>query len=190
MIEHSPIQHEDSSRLLRFIEQFTQPPVSDEEEQLLLDQLDREVLEKYKVSLVIGRFQPLHYGHIYLFKQALTVASTMVVGIGSANVRNTDNPFTYIQRERMVREVLARERLLERVEHIVPLDDDPNDDVWLRKTLEQTGSDIDVVVGNNEWVNSIFEQAQIKTLPVPMLKRATYEGKAIRHLLRKEGILT
>jgi bifunctional NMN adenylyltransferase/nudix hydrolase len=47
----------------------------------------------------IGRFQPLHNGHIHVLRQALASAAKVIVLIGSANVaRSPRNPFTYEER--------------------------------------------------------------------------------------------
>jgi len=141
-------------------------------------------MKKYKTALVIGRFQPFHKGHLFLIKQALSVADTVIIGIGSANIRNFDNPYTTKQREKMVDEILKKEKLTVYVQKIVELDDYFNDVVWLTETLKKTGR-IDIVVGNNEWVNDIFSNAGYRTMHIPYYKREIYEGRKIREKMRK-----
>lgn len=178
---------------LRSLERFTLSTVSQLEEQRLLALFRREVTAQYRRGLVICRFQPLHYGHIYLIKQALGIVDTIIIGIGSANLKDEDNPFSTWQREWLVRRALHRVNLMHGVEKFVHLndhfrDDQWLDDLWLKETLKKTG-EIDVVVGNNGWVNEIFEKAGIKTLEIPPLDRGNLQGKIIRKQLREEGFL-
>lgn len=88
-------------------------------------------------AIFIGRFQPFHLGHLAVLQEALNHAARVVVLIGSArSPRCHRNPFTYAERERMIREsVIAldpsyNERLV-----IKPLDDMIyNDEMWIKAT--------------------------------------------------------
>lgn len=141
-------------------------------------------MEHFTVGLVMGRFQPFHYGHKYLIEQALSVCDKVVVGIGSVNKRGKDNPFSYIERERMVSLFLEKEKLQDKVVKIFPSPDIPDDAKWLKDVVEKAGN-FDVVVGDNEWVNNIFEQAGYKVLKIGYHKRYLYEGEKIRALFAK-----
>lgn len=56
------------------------------------------------IAVYIGRFQPLHNGHLALLRQALDVAPQVVVVIGSAHqARTPKNPFTWQERAEMIR---------------------------------------------------------------------------------------
>lgn len=173
---------------LDYLEEFTVPKHNKEDEMkafhdfIQLVPTERPPYSPYDHALVIGRFQPLHYGHLYLIKQALNIAESVTIGIGSANVRDTDNPFSPEEREYMLRKALKRDKLTGHVLKIVYLDDNPSDDVWLQETLGKVRPQ--VVVGNNGWVNGIFEGGGIDTWEVPHLNRMNYEGKTIRAHLR------
>src|SRR3989344_8102439 len=131
--------HNEHPRLtMQDLERFTFPIFSQDEETRLLQELSIEVPTQYAVGLVIGRFQPLHYGHIYLMKQALAVTGSIIIGIGSANARNEDNPFPAEFRELMVRNSLQREGLDHRVVKIVHLPDYTDDAFWLEVTISTT----------------------------------------------------
>ncbi len=138
---------------------------------------------KYHTGLVIGRFQPLHYGHIYLIRQALLHTNTIIIAIGSANITNDDNPFTYEQRAHMIRRMTQKENIVGRVKKIIPSDDTADDSEWLADTISHTGP-IDAVIGNNNWVNTIFKSANIPVIRIPFYKREIYEGKKIRTKMR------
>lgn len=99
---------------------------------------------------MVGRFQPLHPGHVYLIKQALKAAQKVIIGIGSANVRNFDNPFSAEERLVWIRQMIEKQKMAGRVERVVLLNDDQIDEKWLQETLRKTG-EISVVLGNNSW---------------------------------------
>lgn len=144
---------------------------------------------KYHTGLIIGRFQPLHKGHISLIKQGLTIADKIIIAIGSANVDDFDNPFSADEREQALREMLTKQNLEERVIKIIRLDDIPSDALWLEQTLQKAGP-IDVIIGNNDRVKKILENANYKVKQVDFYKREIYEGKKIRAQMRKQNKLT
>lgn len=58
---------------------------------------------KYDLAVFVGRFQPLHNGHLQNINKALTLADRCLVLVGSANQpRTTKNPFTADERQAMV----------------------------------------------------------------------------------------
>ena len=65
---------------------------------------DKEAKE-YGLAVVIGRFQPVHFGQLYNIDEGLKIADRVLVLIGSAyNSRNPKNPFTFEQRAKMVKD--------------------------------------------------------------------------------------
>lgn len=84
----------------------------------------------YDTAIYIGRFQPVHNGHIALLRHALAHAHRVIVVIGSAwQARSPKNPFTWQEREAMLRNALPasdRTRL-----HILPMRDYYNDALWV-----------------------------------------------------------
>ncbi len=61
-------------------------------------------MKDYKTAVYIGRFQPLHDGHVEVIKMGLEIADKVVVIIGSANGAKTiKNPWTFREREAMIR---------------------------------------------------------------------------------------
>lgn len=81
-------------------------------------------------AVLIGRFQPLHLGHLAMVEQALDLAKQVVVVIGSAwQARNPKNPFTWQERAALLRESLPaadQARL-----HLVPLRDFYDEPCWV-----------------------------------------------------------
>jgi bifunctional NMN adenylyltransferase/nudix hydrolase len=64
----------------------------------------------YDGAVVLGRFQPLHLGHIDLIKHALKISKKVLVLVGSAFDPNSmKNPFTFEMRKGMVAREFAKE---------------------------------------------------------------------------------
>jgi cytidyltransferase-like protein len=69
---------------------------------------------KYKYGVVIGRFQPIHKGHISVIKQALDIADNVIICVGSSSNESTfknplamqrytfRNPFSFKERKEMI----------------------------------------------------------------------------------------
>ena len=75
-----------------------------------------------KIVLVTGGFDPLHSGHIALFKEAKNLGDNLVVGINSDNwlKRKKGQPFMSFQERKTIIENL------EMVDHIISFDDSDN----------------------------------------------------------------
>lgn len=57
----------------------------------------------YKLAVVIGRFQPIHNGHLTLFNKAKSIAKDVLCLVGSSNVSpNIKNPFNFHDREMLI----------------------------------------------------------------------------------------
>ena len=87
-------------------------------------------------AVIIGRFQPLHNGHVNLINQALNEHDKVLVLIGSVNKeRDHKNPYTYDQRVQMISNVF--DTLVE-IGHdllIRGLKDKPTDDEWVQEVI-------------------------------------------------------
>lgn len=141
---------------------------------------------KFKIGLVVGRFQPFHKGHLYLLKKTLEKADKIIIAVGSSNVSDENNPMSFEARVRMLEKVIREEGLKSEVMKIIPSPDDPSDDVWLSKLLKNAG-EFDVAVGNNDWTNGILEKAGYKVLEIKYLNRDLYQGVVIRKLFKTGG---
>ena len=86
---------------------------------------------QFDYAVAIGRFQPVHRGHMALLQTGLQTASRLVVLAGSAGqLRNVKNPFTWQERAQMLHAALpesARSRL-----RVLGLADQPGRDAdWV-----------------------------------------------------------
>lgn len=63
---------------------------------------------EYKYAVLIGRFQPIHNGHVDLIKHGLSIAENVIVILGSINsARTIKNPFTFEERKRLLLDSVA-----------------------------------------------------------------------------------
>src|SRR6218665_148346 len=85
----------------------------------------------HDTAIYIGRFQPVHNGHRVLLQRALASARQVIVVLGSAwQARSPKNPFTWQEREAMLRAVLP-EADQARVQ-LLPVRDYYNQAVWVQ----------------------------------------------------------
>lgn len=57
-------------------------------------------MKKGKYSLFIGRFQPLHSGHIALIQSVLNEKKNVLIAIRDTEI-SKDNPYSYLERKKM-----------------------------------------------------------------------------------------
>lgn len=85
----------------------------------------------YDTAILIGRFQPLHSGHLALLQEALAQARRVIVILGSAcQARSPRNPFTWQERAQQLQAALPegeRGRLT-----ALPMRDYYNEPLWAR----------------------------------------------------------
>ena len=85
----------------------------------------------HDTALLIGRFEPVHSGHIALLREALRQAPQVIVVVGSAwQARSPKNPFTWQEREAMLLGALP-EADRARVQ-VLPVRDYYNEAVWVQ----------------------------------------------------------
>jgi len=94
-------------------------------------------MEKYSLSVLIGRFQPLHNSHLDLVQTALLKSDKVLVFIGSSNTPRTyKNPFSFQERANMIHYALPisdRKRVT-----YIPLEDTMyNDQAWVSKIQQE-----------------------------------------------------
>jgi len=95
-----------------------------------------------KSGIFMGRFQPVHQGHIHALSIAASQVETLYIFVGSANVcRSIKNPWTFQERSYMLRIKLRTANVTNY--QIVPLNDYPySDSQWMtdvRSTVEFLG---------------------------------------------------
>ena len=138
----------------------------------------------YDTAIYIGRFEPVHNGHLALLQRALGCAQQVIVVVGSAwQVRSPKNPFTWQEREAMLLSALpATQRA--RVQ-VLPVRDYYNEAVWVqavqRGVAQLTGSGARIgLVGHFKDATSGYLSAFPHWALIPMERQGRIDATAIR----------
>ena len=140
-------------------------------------------MPKYKTGLVIGRFQPFHKGHGYLVLEALKHANKLIIGIGSINQDDSNNPLTFNQVKQLLTKFIIEEGIGNKIIGVYGIPDFVSDAQW-GKYVTTNLPHFDLVISNNDWTNQILKASGYTIIEVPFFKRELFEGKQIRQLFR------
>jgi len=129
-------------------------------------------------GLIVGRFQPLHKGHLAAIREALRKCDELIVVIGSAEDSHTErNPFTAGERFQMLLSSLTskeRSRIL-----IVPVRDLNRFSLWVSH-VESHLPPFDVVFSNSDLTRSLFSHAGYKVQRTKAYNPKEYSATEIR----------
>jgi len=115
---------------------------------------------RHELAVVIGRLQPLHYGHIYNIDKGLASAKKVLILVGSAfNSVSPKNPFTFEQREKMVRDYYFSSKDRDRI-IVEPLPDNLyEENQWLtdvQEVVSNYGSKNVILIGHEKDSSSYY----------------------------------
>ncbi|MFH1127570.1 MAG: nicotinamide-nucleotide adenylyltransferase [archaeon] len=121
-------------------------------------------------ALFIGRFQPLHIGHMKDIKDILKECDKVIIAIGSAQYSITpQNPFTHSQRKEMIRLALNDAGIPENKYYIVGITDIHNDELWVGH-VKSSCPDFDIAYTGNPLVKKLFERSGYKVKDITITK--------------------
>ena len=137
-----------------------------------------------KKGLILGRFQPFHFGHLKLIESIVNDKVLPLICIGSAQYSHTvDNPFTVKERKEMIMDVLQS---LNCEYEIFEIPDINNYDLYVSH-LETFVPIFDQIYSGNPIVQRLFDEAGYKVVKLQMFNREVWEGSAIRLAMREGG---
>lgn len=139
-----------------------------------------------KIALIIGRFQPLHHGHIYILKQILKSYKKVKIGIGSSQLSNTLNdPFTSEERKAFLQTALKKRKISSKKYEIFEIPDIFNAEEWIDHVISIVG-EFDSVITNSPWVRELSLNKNVQVEMTNSIFKKKYNGKNIRNLIIKE----
>ncbi|MDY0294054.1 MAG: nicotinamide-nucleotide adenylyltransferase, partial [Candidatus Methanomethylophilaceae archaeon] len=129
-------------------------------------------------SLVIGRFQPLHRGHLEMIRQCAADSEHLTIGIGSAQYsHDPENPFTAGERYEMISETMREEGVGNFC--IVPVEDLNRYSVWVAHVVSMSPP-FSAIYSNNPFTRRLFQEAGFDVKDSPLYNRAVYSGTEVR----------
>ena len=129
-------------------------------------------------SLLIGRFQPFHKGHLQLIQGVCAEYDEIIIGVGSSQYGNTlENPFTSDERKLMIEESLGEIGV--KNYRVVLIPDIHNYPRWVDHVVSII-SDFDVVLSNNSLTKRLFSKKGYVVKKTSLYDRDKYSGKEIR----------
>ena len=136
-------------------------------------------------GIMIGRFQPVHKGHVEVIKQILQEVDELIIGIGSSQEGYTfENPFTAEERMLMLEKALEEAKVDRSRVHIVLIPDIHDDKRWVPHVVSLS-PEFSVVYSGNPWVQRLFTEAGYEIRAPPPFRREEYKGMEIRDRMLK-----
>ncbi|MCF2135686.1 MAG: nicotinamide-nucleotide adenylyltransferase [Candidatus Thorarchaeota archaeon] len=138
-------------------------------------------------AVFVGRFQPIHNGHLSTIKQIIDSGEELVIAVGSAQYSHTpDNPFSGGERIMLIKRALLDEGLpLDRID-IVPVPDIHIHPLWVAH-LKSFVPYFEKAYTHNPLVRKLFIDAGFEVGETHLLSRDTHSGKHVRDLIREGG---
>ena len=136
-------------------------------------------------GLFVGRFQPLHRGHVEVIRWILNRVDEVVVAIGSSNESYTPrNPFTAGERIEMVHAVLRELNALDRAMVCTVPDTGGDSAIWYA-LLRRSCPRFNIAFTNDEFTRLCLEAWGVKVEPTPLFDRKRLSGTVIRALMAR-----
>ncbi|MFW9969668.1 MAG: nicotinamide-nucleotide adenylyltransferase [Candidatus Odinarchaeota archaeon] len=140
---------------------------------------------KNKTALFIGRFQPIHHGHIYIINQILKSHNKIKIGIGSSQFSHTMNdPFTSDERREFIKAALEKRDISPNSYELYDIPDIFNANKWVEYVISIVGG-FDSVYSNSDWVRELFFNKGIKVEKKISIFKKKFNGNNIRKLIIK-----
>ena len=142
---------------------------------------------KKNVALFIGRFQPLHHGHIYILTKILKRYNKLKIGIGSSQLSKIkSDPFTYEERAEFLSSALNKRGFNSKRFEIFPIPDIFNANKWVDHVISIVG-EFDTIFSNSDWVRQLFQNKGIFVGEKIEIFKKKYNGSNVRKLISKEN---
>ncbi|MFX1387047.1 MAG: nicotinamide-nucleotide adenylyltransferase [Promethearchaeota archaeon] len=145
--------------------------------------IDPLTKNRNRTALFIGRFQPLHHGHIYVLKKILNSNEKIKIGIGSSQYSYTLNdPFTSDERKKFLNAALEKRNISNNRYEIYYIPDIFNAKKWVDHVISIVGK-FDTVYSNSDWVRELFFNKGIRVGNKITIFKKKFNANNIRKLI-------
>ncbi|MBY8990507.1 MAG: nicotinamide-nucleotide adenylyltransferase [Candidatus Lokiarchaeota archaeon] len=137
-------------------------------------------------ALFIGRFQPLHHGHIYVLRSILKTYNNVKIGIGSSQLANTFNdPFTNRERNEFIKAVFKKRQLSPKRYEIYEIPDIFDAKNWVDHVVSIVG-DFNAIFSNSDWIRELFLKKGFTLGKKYAIFKRKFNASNIRRLIVKD----
>ena len=148
---------------------------------------DKTKTLKKDVALFIGRFQPLHHGHIYILNKILKSYRKVKIGIGSSQLSEIkSDPFSYEERINFISSAFKERDIDPNRFEIFPIPDIFNANKWVDHVISIVG-EFDTIFSNSDWVRQLFRIKGFNIGEKLEIFKKKYNGSNVRRLISREN---
>lgn len=134
-------------------------------------------------GVIIGRFQPFHFGHLSLVTQVLQDCNELIIVIGNSETNYTlKNPFTTGERIWMIRNSLLEHQIDLSKIYLIPITHDENNARWFGY-LKSMLPPFDFVYTGNNFIKLLNLNESINIKNPFFSKKEIFNGSYIRRLI-------
>ena len=141
-----------------------------------------------KRGLFVGRFQPLHKGHINSIKYCLNKVDELVVVIGSSDKSfEFKNPFTAGERIEIIREAICKEIKKETLQKIflIPVPDIGIHRLWTYN-IDLLVPKYSIVFTNDQFTAMLFKERGIQIIHPELIDREILSATEVRYRIAND----
>ncbi|MHA1650088.1 MAG: nicotinamide-nucleotide adenylyltransferase [Candidatus Helarchaeota archaeon] len=140
-----------------------------------------------KRGVMIGRFQPFHFGHLKGIQQILKEVDELIILIGSAQYSHSfNNPFTAGERIMMIHAALLEYDIDLTRCYIIPLMDTNDNRIWVAHLVSCVPS-FDVAYSHNPLVKRLLYESGISVKSTQLYNREIYSATEVRNRILNNG---
>ena len=133
-----------------------------------------------RTGLLVGRFQPFHFGHLDSVKHILTKMDRICIAVGSSQKSHESrNPFTSGERIDMIWNALNSDGIDGKKWMVVPVPDSENHSLWV-SSLETLIPRFDLVYSNDHLTITLLEEEGLAVERTPLYNRSIHSGTEVR----------
>lgn len=142
-----------------------------------------------KRGLFVGRFQPLHNGHINSIKYCLDKVDELVIVIGSSDKSfEYKNPFTAGERIEIIRETICKEIRKDILQNtiLIPVPDVGVHKLWTHN-IDLLVPRYNVVFTNDPFTTMLFNERRIEIIHPKIINREKLSATEVRYRISNNG---